>query len=598
MEVVDSEAIKVPNSVIISGVTETELDEELTDFLNRYGRIARTIRIDDPNSPYHKNVIVEYESGASVSALDPMLPHTYESPSEVTYQIRALSSEYVPTVTESATQSFLGELQKIAKLSGKAFEDILQEQLLKCSKTASPGPVPENEPETESSTETRSEIAQPVVTQLQAPGHVSPVKTVEQAESPQSATESVVFSSPKKNEVPVTAMSYVNPPEVQRMVVEHVVRSEAPVSLMNASFRLRQFSGKTPCPNHEIDFDTWRNSVELILKDPALSDLQRSRKILDSLVPPAANVVKPLGPNALPAAYLELLDSAFGIVEDGDELFAAFLSTLQDSGEKPSQYLHRLQTVLAKALKRGGVSADEVDRHLLRQFCRGCWDNMLIADLQLERKRDNPPPFSELLLQLRVEEDKQSAKESRKKKHLGAVKQKASANLLAASSLESTPSVGNDITEMRKLVTELQSQLTRLKTQKAESSEHSSDAVVTDLKKQVAELQSQLTGRKAKVPPKTKTNASKPGAKRQPKNKESDSPSAADQRPSNRPRPWYCFQCGEDGHIASVCLNEPNPPLVAAKKTQLKEKQSLWDSLNDSTSPQRLNCNQPSSWDK
>lgn len=53
---------------------------------------------------------------------------------------------------------------------------------------------------------------------------------------------------------------------------------------MNVSFRLRSFSGKTPCPSHEADFDTWRKSVELLLQDTALSDLQRSRKILDSLV--------------------------------------------------------------------------------------------------------------------------------------------------------------------------------------------------------------------------------------------------------------------------------------------------------------------------
>lgn len=83
-------------------------------------------------------------------------------------------------------------------------------------------------------------------------------------------------------------------------------------------------------------------------------------------MPPAAIVVRPLSPQASPSAYLELLNSAFGTVEDGDELFAKFLNTFQDAGEKPSQYLHRLQTALTKALKRGGVVASEADRHLLR----------------------------------------------------------------------------------------------------------------------------------------------------------------------------------------------------------------------------------------
>jgi hypothetical protein len=98
---------------------------------------------------------------------------------------------------------------------------------------------------------------------------------------------------------------------------------------------------------------------------------------LESLGPPAAHVVKPVGPQALPTAYLELLDSAFGIVQDGDELFAVFLNTFQNTGETPSQFLHRLQTILTKVLKRGGLSANEADRYLLRQFCRGCWDNVL-----------------------------------------------------------------------------------------------------------------------------------------------------------------------------------------------------------------------------
>lgn len=39
---------------------------------------------------------------------------------------------------------------------------------------------------------------------------------------------------------------------------------------------------------------------------------------------------------------------------DGEELFAQFLNTLQDPGEKPSAYLHRLQVALNRVKKRGG----------------------------------------------------------------------------------------------------------------------------------------------------------------------------------------------------------------------------------------------------
>lgn len=63
--------------------------------------------------------------------------------------------------------------------------------------------------------------------------------------------------------------SDLNPPEVQRYVVEHVVRSGDGSMHLNPSQRLITFSGKVPMPAHEMDFDTWRSGVEMVLKDPS-----------------------------------------------------------------------------------------------------------------------------------------------------------------------------------------------------------------------------------------------------------------------------------------------------------------------------------------
>lgn len=594
MEVlVDTENVKVPNAVIVSGLTDTESDQDVTDFLTRYGRITRTLRIDDPESPYHKNAIVEYESGRAMETLEPILPYEFESPSNVTYFVKALSSEYVPTVADSATQSFIAELQRIAKLSGRSFEDVLQLQLARSPALNQP---PSTQPQEASPARTPvpAQATAPVEPQETSPAKTPvPAQTTVPAETPKRATEVKEHGQIKENEAPVTTVSFANPAEVQRVIVEHVVKSNAPASSAHASFRLRQFSGKVPCPSHEVDFDTWRNSVDLMLQDPALSDFQRSRKILDSLVPPAVHVVKPLGPQALPATYLELLDSAFETVQDGDELFAVFLNTFQNTGETPSQFLHRLQAALTKVLKRGGLLASDADRHLLRQFCRGCWDNALIADLQLERKKENPPSFTELLLQLRTEEDKQTAKETRMKKHLGTSKQRANVHLLAASSIENDISA-NDVTDLRNQIAQLQSQFTSQKGKTVEPQALPRDDEIAMLKKQVTQLRSQLTSRK----PKKATN----GAKSQVKPKAADCQPTTDTdsqpRPSNRPRPWYCFRCGEDNHIASTCENEPDPSLVAEKKNQLRDKQALWDSQNGPASPHHLNCSQLSSRDK
>lgn len=119
------------------------------------------------------------------------------------------------------------------------------------------------------------------------------------------------------------------------------------------------------------------------------------------------------------------------MVEDGEELLATFLGSNQNSGVKPSIYLNRLQTLLTKAISRGRVSAEESDKHLLRQFCRGGWDQSLLVGLQLEHRKNNPPSFPELLLLLRIEEDRQAAKINQMKKHLGSTRTATYAHLVS-----------------------------------------------------------------------------------------------------------------------------------------------------------------------
>lgn len=174
---------------------------------------------------------------------------------------------------------------------------------------------------------------------------------------------------------------HLNTSEVQRVVVEHIVKSTEIASQFHSQVKLRSFSSRTPCPNHEVDYETWRSSVEFYVTDPTISQSQLVRKMVDSLLPPAAHVVKSLGPQATPYAYLDLLNSAYGTVEDGDELFAKFLNTHQNAGEKPSSYLHRLQSFLNEVVRKKVVSASNVDKQLLKQFCRVCWNNTLITSV-------------------------------------------------------------------------------------------------------------------------------------------------------------------------------------------------------------------------
>ncbi len=109
-----------------------------------------------------------------------------------------------------------------------------------------------------------------------------------------------------------------------------------------------------------------------------------------------------------------------------------------------------------------------------------------------------------------------------------------------------------------------------------------------DLKKQIAKLQSQLANLTTK--PKIQKESTLPEAvdrqdKKRVRTAGTESVTPVNTKSIGRPRPWYCFTCGEDGHVASSCTSEPNPALVTTKRKLLREKQLLWDSQNSTPNP-------------
>ena len=342
MDFIQRSSVKFPNAVIV-GITESVQDEEVIGFLQKYGAIQCTLLVEDESSDLHKNRIVEYASGSAVQAMQSLLPyrHTLKSDSNVVYNVEALSSVYTSKLGSSATKTYLTELKELAKLSGKDYEAVLREMMMHIGSD-----VESMQSAKEPSPLVLSEFP------VESPQPTSPFSGPPQNDSGENSAMSAPVVDQRR--VPSLSASDVNPPEVQKVVVEHIVRRGDAGSFSSFPVRLRSFSGKIPRPNSEVDYDTWRSHIDLLLNDPSMSPLQVSRRILESLLSPAADVVRGLCSNSLPSAYLQLLDSAFGAVEDGEELFAQFMSTLQDPGEKPSAYLQRLQLMLNQAVKRGG----------------------------------------------------------------------------------------------------------------------------------------------------------------------------------------------------------------------------------------------------
>uniref|UniRef100_A0A3P8TUU9 CCHC-type domain-containing protein n=1 Tax=Amphiprion percula TaxID=161767 RepID=A0A3P8TUU9_AMPPE len=426
----------------------------------------------------------------------------------------------------------MAEFKNVARLSGKHYAELLQEMMEEISLSVPEIHRPPTHDGASNITDPPPLTSHPSVKQSDSP-------PVSDLSSPGPTIGPEAQQNAQRNERRSTihmTQSDLTPPEVQRYVVEHVVRSGDGAMQYHSSHRLRTFSGKVPRPAHETDYETWRSGVELMLKDPSVSDLQRTRLIRDSLLPPAADIVKHLSPDATPEIYLQQLDSAYAAIQDGDELYAKFLDTYQDAGEKPSTYLQRLQVALQHAVKRGGISVRDVDKCLLTQFCRGCWDNNLIVELQLKQKKSNPPTFPELLLLLRTEEDQDAAKAVRMKQHLGATKQRVASHVQLVHPEEET-----------NLCT-----------------------VLTTLTKQMAAIQKQLAALTA--------SQSRTSPDLAPKTLERQK---TDSKPIP-PKPGFCFHCGEDGHIKPQCENAPNSSLVSAKRKQFASRQQKWHKPNAS----------------
>lgn len=299
--------------------------------------------------------------------------------------------------------------------------------------------------------------------------------------------------------------------------VVHVVDKVA-----NRSYRrLRLFSGRVPVPSGELDFENWRRLARQLLKDESLPDAEKKSRITESLVPPALNLVWAVSDGSPAQEYLACLTRAYGSTSDGDELLTQFRCTYQKGGEKASEYLLRLHTLLTQVVEMDGIAPMDADKALSSQFQRGClYNDDLLHMLQL-RPRDDPPNMLDLLREVRTAEALLEDKADRRKGEAKPVK-KATSMVLAASSdgtaTKSTPTPTRD-----------------------DSGE------VAELRQAVDRLHRRLDGF-FKSPSSTNRRSS---------------PSTPVS--SRSPRSIFCYSCGEDGHRMDGCTKPKNPPLVQEK---------------------------------
>lgn len=255
------ENVNVQNAVIVSGITLTELDEALETYLEKFGSIQQNLLIDDPHSEFHRNSVIEFLCNSAMSNLELQLPATIVSPTDVDteFHVHTLSSVYTPTAS-SATTGYLEKFQEIANARGESLQDVLQRELNKMSEIrtsvdASSRTEPEirhhpckssfqthatstsQHPVCKSPPLQRTEFSAEILTHPPKYNEPkNPAKEATGAASPytrdldDSTTETVSLKFP---------LTAVHPPGIQRVEMEHVVRTNDSLSPHNAPFCLR-----------------------------------------------------------------------------------------------------------------------------------------------------------------------------------------------------------------------------------------------------------------------------------------------------------------------------------------------------------------------
>lgn len=74
MDVMEAENVKIPNSVLVDGLTGEAIDNEVIEYLGQHGPIGRIIKVTSSEARFKDTTIVEFKSGEPIQFLQSTLP--------------------------------------------------------------------------------------------------------------------------------------------------------------------------------------------------------------------------------------------------------------------------------------------------------------------------------------------------------------------------------------------------------------------------------------------------------------------------------------------------------------------------------------------
>uniref|UniRef100_A0A8C4YK22 CCHC-type domain-containing protein n=1 Tax=Gopherus evgoodei TaxID=1825980 RepID=A0A8C4YK22_9SAUR len=261
-----------------------------------------------------------------------------------------------------------------------------------------------------------------------------------------------------------------------------------------------------------------------MLREWAVPDVEKRRCLIESLSGPALDVIRTLkltDPEVSVKDCLEALDNTFGSVEGPADSYCKFINSRQQRGEKISAYIQRLERLLQRAVMRGAVTAEQMDQTRLAQVVRGTqyW-NPILLHLRLRERQEHPPSYSQLIKEVREEEERQAASECWEAQTLerASTTPPPMASVLMVSTTEELAQQMQVLTER---IAELQSIIDQAKTSR------NKEPQTVMIEKSVSRVT---------VPPRRMEKGH-----------------------------FFCYRCGQDGHSAANCHKEENPSLVYEK---------------------------------
>ncbi|XP_040180256.1 paraneoplastic antigen Ma1 homolog [Rana temporaria] len=128
--------------------------------------------------------------------------------------------------------------------------------------------------------------------------------------------------------------------------------------------KLRVFSGRQPVPTGEDSFEEWLDQATQALDEWDIPETQKKQRITESLKGPASAAIHNLKlrkRNCVAQDYLNILQDVFGCTEKASDLIYQLEHTYQNVGEKLSEYMRRLDTIIHQILLKKGLDPQKVD---------------------------------------------------------------------------------------------------------------------------------------------------------------------------------------------------------------------------------------------